>query len=134
MCFKYYFIAHNGGVKRENGSASKPILSSHKALRHLYFIKHFVICCCILFFIHFLNLCLLENVLLLFLQSSDRFSVYGYSLYLWCSQRYLLDLTPNHWHCTWHNSKETTHVIVHYCVMTTWRYTRLQYAIYCLRW
>ena len=34
MCFKYYVIAHNGGVKRESGSASKPIMRSYKGLRH----------------------------------------------------------------------------------------------------
>ena len=35
MCFKYYVIAHNGGVKRKSGSASKPILRFYKGLRHL---------------------------------------------------------------------------------------------------
>ena len=53
MCLKRYFIAHNGGVKRENGSASKTILRFYIALRHLNVIKRFIICCYILFFIHF---------------------------------------------------------------------------------
>ena len=73
----------------------KALLCIRNGLRHQNTIKRCTTCCYILFLIHFLNLCLLEKVLLLFLKSSDRFCVYGYRLYLWCSQRYLLDLTKH---------------------------------------